>query len=231
MPVKIRRGFKVEYINYILIVLAMLFLLIVILRFPGRSRLAIDQMELANAARQRRLKKNKRQSHGQADKFLSRNQQKALLSRELSKVPTPWGWPQHETIATGGGPAQVTNGHAHSFSDSFHRWAGKLVHEKHTVDDVEYKRNRDDCMRALLEDRYGRSSKTSSMPYAKVKAPLLRDPASPHDQMDNFPSGRVNKITGNLDQQRQHGGVSKKAGVPKFKSQSCLKDLKMPRGW
>jgi len=221
----------VEYINYILIVFAMLFVLIFILRSARGSRLANDQMELANAARQRRLKKNKEQIHGQADKFLSPKQQKALLSRELSKVPTPWGWPQHETIAAGGSRSKVTSGHAHGLSDSVQRWAGRLVHEKHTVDDVEYKRKRDDCIRALLEDRYGRSSKTTSMPYQKVKAPLLRDPASPHDQMDNFPSGRVNKITGKLEQERQQSGVSNKAGVTSFKSRSGLEDLKMPRGW
>jgi hypothetical protein len=221
----------VEYINYILIVLALLFALIAYLRFSGRSLLANDQMALANAARQRRLKKNREQIHGPADKFLSPEQQKAILSRELSKVPTPWGWPQHETTADEGRQSAVTNGHAHSFSDSFQRWAGKLVHEKHTVDDVEYKRKKEDCMRALLEDRYGRSGKTTAVPYVKVKAPLLRDPAAPHDQMDNFPSGRANKITRKLEQQHQHGGVPKKAVYPRLKTHSGLKNLKMPWGW
>ncbi len=201
----------------------MLFVLIVFIRLPGGSRLAKDQMELANAARQRRLKKNKEQIHGQADKFLSRKQQKAVLNRELSKVPTPWGWPQHVTIAAGGSRSEVTNGHAHSFSDSVQRWAGKLVHEKHTVDDVEYKRKRDDCMRALLEDRYGRSSKTTSVPYEKVKAPLLRDPASPHDQMDNFPDGKVDGVKSKLNSQPESTRL--------YKKPSLLREVKKPWGW
>jgi hypothetical protein len=223
--------FKVEYINYILIVLAMLLVFIVFSRFPRGSRLANDKMELANTARQRRLKKNKEQIHGPAKDFLSRKQQKSILNRELSKVPTPWGWPRHETIAGEGSQSKVSNGHAHSFSDSFQRWAGKLVHEKHTVDDAEYKRKKEENMRALLEDRYGRSGKTTTMPYEKVKGPLLRDPASPHDQMDNFPSGRVNKIAGQLKQQSQHGGASNKAVKSRLMTRSGLKDMKMPWGW
>ena len=221
----------INYINYILIVLALLFVVIAFLHNSGRSRLANDQMELANVARQRRLRKNKELIHGQAEKFLSPEQQKAILSRELSKVPTPWGWPQHETSAFVGNRSEVTNGHAHSFSNSFQRWAGKLVHEKHTVDDVEFKRRKEDCMRSLLEDRYGRSGKATAVPYVKVKAPLLRDPASPHDQMDNFPSGRGDKITGKLKQQGQLAPVSKKTLTSSLRRQSGLKDVKMPWGW
>ena len=50
----------------------------------------------------------------------------------------------------------------------------------------------------MLEDRYGSAIEPTAIKYRKVRPPKLRNPNDPHDQMDNFPSGKTDQITSKL---------------------------------
>ncbi len=130
----------VEYINYSLIILALLATILILVRLPDR-----------------------------AAKALSIDQRKAELNRELAKIPIPWGWPHSVKVMDGGEYPEAANGHAPSFTESLHHWTNRLVQEKPTVDDAEYQRKNEGCMRTMLEDRYGRSGRVD-----KIEAKLLR---------------------------------------------------------
>ena len=108
------------------------------------------------------------------------------------------------------------------------RWVDHLIAEKRTIQDEAYLKRREDSLRALLEDRYGRAVKPSEMTFRKVKPPLLRDPSLPYDQMDNFPSGKADEIASGLD--RQPDGPSGDREV-RLKKTGSLKEIKTPWGW
>jgi hypothetical protein len=114
-------------------------------------------------------------------------------------------------------------------SDSLHRWVDHLVAKKTTVDDDEYRHRRESCMRALLEDRFVSLSHMAEIEYRKVKPPLLRDPSLPHDQMDNFPSGKLNGIESGLNGQPPVKTVdSHGAGKISYKN---VREVRTPWGW
>ena len=124
-----------------------------------------------------------------------------VRQRELLKVPTPWGWPGNpNTYQTHYVHSQAA-GHttdAGEGSATLHRWVDHLVSSKQTTDNLEYRHRRESSMRALLEDRFVSPKKMTKIEYQKTSPPLLRDPSEPHDQMDNFPAGRVDKIESRL---------------------------------
>ena len=148
-------------------------------------------------------------------------QHRAVLSRELRRVPTPWGWP-------GSDPHQAHgelryNGQGHSLQ----HWADWLTREKRTIDDDEYRLRRNASLRALLEDRFGRVVEPASQRYERVKPPRLRDPSLPYDQQDNFASGKTEQIISGLARQPGRPAV----GGLRVGRQSSLKDVKTPWGW
>ncbi len=120
----------VEYVNCSLILLAMLVTILILVRLPDRVA-----------------------------KTLRDDQRKSQLSRELAKVPIPWGWPNYEKVTVGGNHPEAANGHVHSFTESLHHWTNRLAQEKPTVDDAEYQRKKESSMRMMVEDRYGRMDK------------------------------------------------------------------------
>ena len=145
------------------------------------------------------------------------------MKRELSRIPTPWGWPQYDE------DGDIKSGEG-DFSTSLHRLADSLIHEKKTVQDQAYVDKRNASMRALLEDRYGRSSRMAEIKYRNVRAPLIRDPNAPHDQMDNFPSGKTDQLAAMLKNQSgsQEG---KPLSSSRDATRADLKNLKIPWGW
>ena len=210
-----------EYVYYVLFIFAVMAVSLYLLRLTGMRRLKAEQVELAERARRRkaRLKQKSAKADAREDqKFRHR-----VLSRDLSKVPVPWGWPGHQ-----GGHVDL-NGED-SVGASLHRWVDHLVREKRTVDDQDFVSRKSASLRALMEDRYGRASTMEQMSYQKVKAPLLRDPSAPHDQMDNFPSGKTASITRGLSRQPavSTGALAKGAGPRKV---GGLKNLRTPWGW
>ena len=217
----------VEYVNYSLVILAMLVAFLIWLQLPSRSRLPNDPMSLADTARQRQLTKKEQNQQARVTKPLSSGRQRVELDRKLSKVPTPWGWPRYEKNSFEGGQPALANDHAHSIFESFHHWADRLVQGKHTVDDEDYKRKREGWIRTLLEDRYGRSARKSPATNAKLSGV----PTFPHGQMDNFSSGPVDKIEARLLRKGQTGEIPHYKRRLKLEMQTGLKDIKMPWGW
>ena len=215
-----------DYIYYSLIILCLLAIVIFLVRLPGHASLANDPMSLANAARQRRLKeqKLKRDSTLKGASVEYQNKQKnPVIQRELSNIRTPWGWPTH-------GNSESTQNGAHDTYDAMHRFTDKLMRGKTTVDDQAYQEKRSACLKALLEDRYGRASKMTEIDYRKIKAPRLRDPQAAHDQMDNFLNGKSEQLTAKLKRTtRKHTGsvrpVRTEAGP------AVRTNLKTPWGW
>ena len=216
-----------EYVNYSLILLAILVALLIWLLLASRFRLPGDPMSSADASRQRQLKKKKQKQQNHVAKPQSPEQITAELKRNLAKVPTPWGWPNYEKSTFEGGQPTPVNGHANSISKSFHHWADRLVQGKHTVDDEEYRRRKERWLRTLLEDRYGRSAVVA--PSASAKQPEV--PAVPHDPVDTFSGHRVDKVEARFLRKGQTGEISYHTRPLKLEKQSGLKDLKMPWGW
>jgi len=218
--------FEVEYIYYILILLCLMACILSVVRLRGQSQLANNPMSLADGARQRKLKEEKALAKAESRKSPLSSQgrnRNPVMKRELARVPTPWGWPQY------GEDGSKKNGER-DFPGSLHRLADMLIHEKKTVQDQHYLEKRNASMRALLEDRYGRPSTMSNIPYRQVQAPLLRDPNAPHDQMDNFPSGKVDQLASKLKRQ---SGISQGRPMPSSRDakRANLKNLKTPWGW
>jgi hypothetical protein len=205
----------------------MLVPLLIWLLLPSRFRSPSDQMSSADTSRQRRLTKKKQKQQAQDKKPLSPEQLAAELERNLSKVPTPWGWPHHEKNSFEGGQPSPAYGHASSISESFHHWADRLVQEKHTVDDEEYRRRKERWIRTLLEDRYGRSAMIDPAAYEEQsEVPVL-----PRDPVDHFSGKRVDKVEARFLRKDQTGEISYHTHPLKLEKKSSLKDLKMPWGW
>jgi hypothetical protein len=148
----------VEYVNYNLILLATLVALLIWLMLPSRSRSA-GQIRSNSSNSHRRLKKKIMPYKDAGQTHAARaGQKKQKSDRDLSKVPTPWGWPQQQKHDLNGGEPATAMSHSHSVSESLHHWADMLIREKHTVDDEDYRLKKEVSMRTLMEDRYGRAS-------------------------------------------------------------------------
>ena len=214
-----------EYIYYILIILGLIALSLILLSLPGRSRLKGDQMELARKAQNRR---NRQQGSGNGAEF-EKERRRSILKRELSKIPTPWGWPGHDPVTAVNRYAKINAQEVHGVSETLHKWVERLIREKQSVNEEEYLLKKEDNMRALLEDRYGHANRMKEMQFHKVKAPVLRNPNQPHDQMDNFPSGKTDRIEAQLKSQPGPSSLVKKQAQSGKKTEHQI--LKKPWGW
>lgn len=208
--------FRVEYLYYLLVILALVALCLYLVRIPGQMRLTRKPVDLADRARVRRRRQQEAAEQAPAPSLPVH-----VLRRELKQVPTPWGWPgseaRHSSVGANGSPG------------SLHDWIDRLVSEKCTVDDDAYRLRTDASMRALLEDRFGRPAQASEMAYRQVKPPQLRDSSRPYDQMDNFPSGRTERIMAGLNRPpakplRAQRDLAAHRAVE-------LKNMKTPWGW
>lgn len=210
-----------EYVNYVLIILGILLVCLYFIRIPGVLPAREAQLDLA--AGKRPGAKNKPAKGSQ------REAEKAILQRETMKVPIPWGWPgsQQRTAASRFSGSHTSE--ANGVSESLQRWVDHMVSSKPTVTDESYRRRKEASVRALLEDRYGRPSQPGGIRYEKTKPLLLRDPSRPHDQMDNFPSGKLKQIESGLKKQQPAPGTSNSpAKKPRFE---VKKELRTPWGW
>jgi hypothetical protein len=215
----------VEYVYYALFILAPLAICLYMIRRPGEVRLNSGQSDLAELARRRR------KSTETADRNTSAStRRQRVLNRELRNIPTPWGWPGSE-VRVGNGLSGSGNGQSmNGMVGPLQQWLDRLISEKRTIDDGEYLSRRDASLRAMIEDRFGRSANRSTeMVYQPVRAPLLRDPSRPYDQMDNFPSGRTDRIVAKL--QRQPGTSAQVRITAQARANVPLRDIKTPWGW
>ena len=214
-----------DYLFHTLIALGVLAIGLLLVRSRGRAKSAEHQMELAAKNRKRR----QRQEAKAATSAPLLPNQKAVMKRELKKVPTPWGWAGSD-VRRGDGRSTTHHGRGLDGSyDSLKHWIERLVAEKRTVEDEEYCRRKNDALRSMLEDRFGHAAQPTKMEYNKVKPPRLRDPDRPYDQMDNFPSGRTRDIVGKLSQQPAKPKLGQ-SGRPGRKVVG-LENIKKPWGW
>ncbi len=107
----------------------------------------------------------------------------------------------------------------------------RLLREKELVNSTSNHSRIRDSFRTLMEDRWGRANRhtMATVEYYKVKAPLLRDPSAPHDQMDNFGTREAERIAHKL--QRVRPAKADVGLVVRKYSPLNLKDVKQPWGW
>jgi len=206
-----------EYISYILITLGILVSCLLLMRLPALP----EQKKIRKA----------RASHTVNPTIEPMAPEDALrvLKRELKQVPTPWGWPGNPALSSSRNYATSNSQNVQASSGSLQHFVDRLFREKNTVDNHEYLLRKNASLRALVEDRYGRASTMKELPYRKVKAPLLRDPAAPHDQMDNFPSGKADRIAARIPKQPKFASVVKQP--PAKKKATDLEEMRTPWGW
>jgi len=212
-----------EYFNYILITLGILMACLLLMRLPAvpeKRERTVVHVDLAE-------KKNVQKENKDGLDIASRA--RLTLQREELHVPTPWGWPGHRGTGSVRKPTIPNSQEVHGVSESLYYFVDRLFSEKHTVDNREYLLRKDESLRSLVEDRYGRTSSTKEIPYRKVKSPLLRDPSEPHDQMDNFPSGKGDQIAAQIPRQAEISRVVKRK-TP-LKKTGGLQDVRTPWGW
>jgi len=171
-------------------------------------------MDLAERAREHREQQRDRASLGE------RPRRKAVLRRELRKVPTPWGWP--------GSDARHGADSRHA-GDRLRDWIDHVVAQKRTVEDNDYRLHQSEALRSMIEDRFGHAARPAEMQYSKVKPPRLADPARPHDQMDNFPSGKTDAIVGKLSRHSRKSKVISRANP--VRKAAGVENIKKPWGW
>jgi len=209
-----------DYISYILIVLGICALIMLLARNNrqvdlGRQRKAPTQAVSDRAAKN---SKSKLDSAKQA------------LTRETLNIPTPWGWAGSTMKRPGRSLGMASNQGTNGLSDSLHRMIDLMMSEKQTVDNREYLLKKDESMRALLEDRYGRRVVSNEIKFNRVKPPLLRDPNGPVDQMDSFRNGQANAIAQQLRANESEAQRLDKFSGP-VRERAYLKEVKKPWGW
>lgn len=205
-----------EYISYILVICGILALFLFWVFSSGQIQLS---------------KKTQKRSRAGAGLDLKQEQSKVkqLAASHSLNIPTPWGWPGHDGVPVRkNGSLLKTNG-VHGGQDSLHRFVDLLMSEKQTVENREYLLKKDASLRALLEDRYGQSRKPEAISYHKVKAPLLRDPSEPIDQLDSFDSNEAGAIAEQLLTQKEL--VRMLDVQDSVRERAYLGKMKTPWGW
>jgi hypothetical protein len=206
----------------VLFILGISALVLLIAGAIHKSHVLSNQVELADRARRRRLKEKSTQA-GKSKGQSGVHGKSHVISRELKRTRTPWGWPQQDGRLKG----HQRDG---EFTESLRRFADRLIDSKKTKEDRVYLAKRDASLRALLEDRYGRASRMRELKYREVKAPLLRDPGQPFDQTDGMPSWNADRVALGLG--GRESAAKGLAPLPRTRlTSSALKDLKMPWGW
>jgi hypothetical protein len=206
-----------EYVSYILVVLGVLTLVLL-------WALGSGQIQFSN--------KSTKRSHTDSRLALKHHEQskvKQLAATRSLNIPTPWGWPGHDGDPLRKNGSSLNTHNAHGTQNSLHRFVDLMMSEKQTVESREYLLKKDASMRALLDGRFGHSGIPEAIKYQKVKAPLLRDPSEPIDQMDSFNSNEAMKI---VDQLLAQEDLAKKLdGQGPVRKRAYLGEVKTPWGW
>ncbi len=148
-----------EYMTYILIVVGQLALCVVwLLRTaPPAEREERARSGLMLQARPAEKPKTKEE---EPDSLISAA---TAYNRESLNIPIPWGWPGHHEHDARPSRLIVNGGEAHVVSDPLHRFVDRLLAEKQTVQSRDYVLKKDACIRALIEDRYGKARTAPGM--------------------------------------------------------------------
>jgi len=212
-----------EYVSYILVTLGILIACLLLMRPPAQP----IQKTHSQARTSKTATKPVATVNGADTDTAWRS--KLLLQRELGHVPIPWGWPGHQGYASSSRLSSLDTPQDHGVSQTISHVVDRLFTEKLTVDSQEYLLRKDASLRALVEDRYGRASTMKEIAYRRVKPPRLRDPSAPHDQMDNFPSGKVDQIAARIPRQPRSSELVRQQDA--IKKTADLHMLRTPWGW
>jgi hypothetical protein len=226
-PVSNEGSYTVEYVNYNLILLAILVALLIWLMLPSRSR-SDDQIRSNSVTSRQRLKTKAKPNKATGQTHAAgATHKKQKSGRDLSKIPIPWGWPQHQKHSLHNGEPATAMSHTHSMSESLHHLADVLIREKHTVDDADYRLKRETSMRTLMEDRYGRATVKTR----KKLARLSRTARPSGNALRKKPGTAAGRVESRPLRKGQTGEISlyKRQKMPEM--QRGLKKLKMPWGW
>ena len=198
-----------EYVYYLLVIISILSLLIGLhlrsakLREESK-RNSIRVQVIKNVPGQRQKKESGTESPAS---------QLVALSRRMSHVPTPWGWPGHKGKGEYAGYSESARSSRSSddgiTGDALHQWVDRLMAGKRTVEDQEYVLKKNASLRALLEDRYGTSGEK-------------RDLSS---RLQNSPE---RKKSGLKREARQLTDAGAKRSVG---AKARLQDIRVPWGW
>jgi hypothetical protein len=228
-----KKGFQVDYLNYVFVVLVIGMMCLFIVRLATRSK--NPDLLLQYEARKKTARKQSAARTGNNSDPANTNTAgqgtpviKSLRDRHVEKTHyrTPWGWPSVERQSNPQGVSQAVR----NFTD-------RLVKEKQVLQPGGSNAG-NDSIRALLEDRYGPVNKDmTEIPYQKVKRPLLRDPSEQHDQLDNLGSAESRRLRQKLQflsamTNVEDGSGNAAKGTRKVEFRYVeLKDLKQPWGW
>lgn len=199
-----------EYLYYLLIVGSILSLLLLLfVRSAG-----LREEKSRSSTRDRTQKSAQGKQEESATEFEPPANQFFSGGRQFSRVPTPWGWPGHNGHGDHGagswtGKSSGLNGQPVA-GDSLHQWVDRLMAEKRTVEDQEYVLKKNESLRALLEDRYGKSDRK-------------------HDQMDNNRKSSAEQVSSSLKKEARQLTLPGARGTHRKSSQ--LGEIRMPWGW
>jgi hypothetical protein len=210
---------------YSVIGLAVVALGFVLVSLSAHDRVSERSQELAERAQARRQRKGARDA-GKSDQL---PKHRIVIERELQRVPIPWGWPGSGLRRRDNANLALNEPGPADRPGSMKSWIDHLIAEKRTVEDDDFRARKQAALRSMVEDRYGRSIRAAEMKFQKVKPPRLQNPDRPHDQMDNFPSGRVDAIASKLSPQpgELKPGIARQA----TRKNTALGDIKQPWGW
>ena len=210
---------------YSVIGLAVAVLGFVLVSMSAQDRVSERSQELAERAQARRQRKGTSDA-GTSDLLPNH---RIVIERELQRVPTPWGWPGSALRRKENADLALNELGPADGAGSMKSWIDRLIAEKRTVEDDDYRTRKQAALRSMVEDRYGRSIHAAEMKFHKVKPPRLQNPDRPHDQMDNFPSGRADAIASKLSPQpgELKTGIARQA----TRKITALGDIKQPWGW
>ena len=199
-----------EYLYYLLIIgsiFSLLFLLLV--RSAGlREKRSRGSLRIQT---QRTAQGKREESDAE---FESRANQHVSGGHQLSRVPTPWGWPGHNGYGDHGAGSWSSKSSDSSSqpvaSASLHQWVDRMIAEKRTVEDREYVLKKNESLRALLEDRYGKLDRK-------------------HDQQDNNSKTNAEEVSSSLKKEARQLTLPGAQGAHGKTSQ--LGKIRTPWGW
>lgn len=145
-----------EYIIYILVIFGVMALCFVLFRGSDFSSRVENEPKRSEKAREQALE-----------------QQTTNGSTITQDVPVPWGWPGHDESTDVTHHASLNAQEVHGVSESLRRLADRLLSAKQSVEDHEYLLKKDACLRAMIEDRYGRVYKAPEVNDKTATASVL----------------------------------------------------------
>ena len=214
-----------EYISYILIILAILLSCFLMVRVPEQPRRRRNKAkELARPGHV-----NKKSARVDAVKNKPEPPVQSLQRQSL-EVPTPWGWPGHHGPDLASKVTPLNAQEVHGVSESLHHFVDRLFQEKHTVEDHEYQLRKNASLRALVEDRYGKASALQDVPNPRAGGARTKGLVGSDAQLRTVSGGGQNGEASSGETYSNLGAPVLRHSAALKKSRE-LKHVRRPWGW